>query len=374
MHRKRVTPALMLAFAAASSPMTLSAGEWEKIGSADALLRKLGVWDAPAWNRRAGGVWVDPNTGHVYLDVAAKPIHRSTDQGKTWTQWGPDWLTGKLNRSTALGIDHPYRGRMLLYGKHGASGLTLDNGKTWKRLPSNLVHGDTNWAADVPTVIVAHGDHGKYSATVDGGKTWHRNGTVGRYKGIGYACLGLVDEKTMVVAKGLVRIKWGQPRKPESGIYTTTNLIGPWDYEKDFKKISDLTPLGSNPHHWGKRMYWAAVEGVITSENGKDWKVHGTPIRNARYLVFGRTEKDMLVMNDKGCHVSADGAKTWKEVAPAFTIADGAFKADPKDLGDGSLSIGWDPIHGIIYASPLNGPLYRLDYGVASFPRRRGRP
>ena len=365
MHTRRLTALLTSALALAACPASLGAAEWQKVESADALLKELGVWDAPGWNRRAGGVWVDPNTSDVYLDVAARPVYKSTDRGKTWTGWGPDWLTGKLNRSTALGIDHPYRGRLLLYGKHGASGLTLDGGKTWKRLPQNLVHGDTNWAADVPTVIVAHGDHGRYSATLDGGQTWHRNGTVGRHKGIGYACLGLVDEKTMVVAKGLVRIKWGEPRKPESGIYVTNNLVGPWDYEKDFEKVSDLTPLGSNPHHWKGRMYWAAVEGVIVSEDGRNWKVHGAPVSNVRYLVFGRTEKKMLVMNDRGCHVSSDGAGTWKKVAPAFLIADGAFKADPKDLGEGSLSIGWDPKSGIIYASPLNGSLYKAEYGVS---------
>ena len=345
------------------SPLFVRAEGWQKVESADALLKDLGVWDAEAWNRRAGGVWVDPNTSDVYLNVADRPIYKSTDGCKTWKQWGPDWLNGKMNRSTALGVDHPYRGRLLVYGKHGASGWTLDNGKTWKKLPSNLVHGDTNWAAEVPTVIVAHGDHGKYSVTVDGGKTWHRNGTIGRYMSIGYDCLGLVDEETMVVAKGLVRIKWGQPRKPESGIYVTDNLIGPWDYEKDFQKVSDLTPLGSNPHHWGKRMYWAAAEGVIVSESGKDWKVHGTAIPNARYLLFGCTEQEIFVMNDEACFVSADGAQTWTRIAPAFLIADGAFKADTEDLGDSSLSIGWDPAGGIVYATPLNGSLYRFDYG-----------
>jgi len=355
---------LTVAFAIALAPPRLSAEEWQKVDSVDKLLKELGVWDAPAWNCRAGGVWVDPNTSGVYLDVAGKPIYRSTDGCKSWSQWGPDWLTGKLNRSTALGIDHPYRGRMLLYGKHGASGMTLDGGNTWKQLPQDLVHGDTHWAAEVPTVIVAHGDHGRYSATIDGGMSWHRNGTIGRYMSIGYDCLGLVDEKTMVVAKGLIRIKWGQPRKPESGIYITNNLAGPWDYEKDFEKVADLTPLGSNPHHWGDRMYWAAVEGVIISGNGRDWKVHGKALPNVRYLLFGRVEEEILVMNDEACYVSIDGAATWIKVAPAFLIADGAFKADAKDLGDGSLSIGWDPKGRIVYASPLNGSLYKVEYDL----------
>jgi len=34
-------------------------------------------------------------------------------------------------------------------------------------------------------------------------------------------------------------------------------------------------------------------------------------------------------------------------------------------MGDGSLSIGWDPVGGIVYASPLNGSLYRIRYNVA---------
>lgn len=362
MYNQRIMLTLLFTSAIVSNPVVLKAGDWEKFESVDALLKELDVWDAPAWNRRAGGVWLDPNTSDVYLNVAAKPVYRSTDGCTTWKQWGPDWLNGKMNRSTALGVDHPYRGRMLLFGKHGASGLTLDNGKTWQKLPSNLVHGDTNWAADVPTAIVAHGDHGKYSATIDGGKTWHRNGTIGRTGSIGFPCLGLVDVKTMVVAKGLVRVKWGQPLVPTSGIYVTTNLIGPWDYDRDFEKVSDLTPIGSNPHHWENRMYWAAIEGVIVTKDGRDWKVHGTPVPNARYLLFGRTEQEVFVMNDEACHVSTDGAKTWKKVAPVFLIADGAFKAERGNLGEGSLSIGWDPAEGIVYASPLNGSLYRFDY------------
>ncbi|KPK43940.1 MAG: hypothetical protein AMK72_12690 [Planctomycetes bacterium SM23_25] len=103
-------------------------------------------------------------------------------------------------------------------------------------------------------------------------------------------------------------------------------------------------PDARPPTFWG--MGWNTIWSVLFE--------HGTAIRNARYLVFGRTEKDMLVMNDKGCYVSANGAKTWKEVAPVFGIADGAFKAQPGELGEASLSISWDPIRGIIYAFPLN--------------------
>ncbi|MCG8584991.1 MAG: hypothetical protein MI757_09795 [Pirellulales bacterium] len=365
-NRQLIPTLVVLAAAITATTVSTNAADWEKVESVDMLLKDLGVWDAKPYSRRAGGVWVDPNTSDVYVDVARKPIYRSTDGCQNWTQWGPDWLTGKLNRSTALGIDYPYRGRMLLFGKHGKSGLTLDGGKTWKELPGELVHGDTNWAAKVPTVIVAHGDHGKYSATTDGGKTWHRNGAVGRYGSIGYDCLGLIDENTMLVARGLVRVKWGDPWKPVSGIYTTTNLIGPWDYEKDFTKVSGLTPLASNPQHWDSRMYWAAVEGVIVSENGKDWKVHGTPIPNVRYLVFGRSENEMLVMNDKACYVSTDGAESWKRIAPVFLITDGAFKAKPGDLRQSSLSLGWDPKGKVVYASPLNGSLYRTQYSPKS--------
>ena len=35
------------------------------------------------------------------------------------------------------------------------------------------------------------------------------------------------------------------------------------------------------------------------------------------------------------------------------------------DQGEASLSIGWDPINGTIYASPLNGSLYRFDCGMS---------
>ncbi len=374
---------LFFACALAISSAAVHAAEWEKVESVDALVRELRVWDEKAThNQRAGGVWVDPRSGDVYVGIAHRPIHRSTDQGATWKQWGPDWLTGKLHYPTGLGIDHPYRGRILFFGKHGTSGLTLDDGKTWLKLPKNLVNGDTDWASDVPSVFISFGDHGKTNMSIDGGKTWHKNGIV-KGKSLGFFHMGLIDGKTMLVATGEEGLEVvtgtldGQPvaftpryiqnkklvvTDAQShyfkGIYTTTNLLGPWDYARDFTKISDLNPIAPNPLHWDNgRMYWAAVEGLLVSEDGLDWRVHSDGVKNVEWVVFGKTEKDILVLDEaKTPFITSDGGKTWRKVAPAFDVD------QPWD----STTFGWDPVNKLIYASPANYSLYRIRYEGAA--------
>ena len=364
--------------------------EWEKVESVDALARELGVWDETdgprvrVHLRRAGGVWVDPRSGDVYVMIAGRPIFRSTDQGETWRQWGPDWLTGQTNMATGIGIHHPYRGRMLLFRKHGVSGLTLDDGETWQRLPNELVHGDTDWESDVPSVFISHGDHGANNMSIDGGETWHRNGTIGRTGNIGFFHLGLIDGETMLVASGArgrdavrVDLVTGTiddqpvtvtPREIENrelavtdaqhhsfqGIYTTTNILGPWDYAGDFTKISDLTPIAPNPIHWDNgRMYWAGVEGLLVSDDGLEWRVHSDGVKNVLWVMFGTTEQDILVVDrSKTPFLTSDGGKTWRQVAPAFDIRH-RF---------GVSAFGWDPINRLIYVSQLAGSLYRIRY------------
>ena len=244
------------------------------------------------------------------------------------------------------------------------------------------MHGDTDWASDVPSIFISHGDHGKTNMSIDGGKTWHMNGTVNG-KSIGFFHMGLIDGKTMLVATGEEGLELvtgtldGQPvaftpryiqnkklvvtdarRHSFKGIYTTTNLLGPWDYAKDFTKISDLNPIAPNPIHWdGGRMYWAAVEGLLVSEDGIDWRVHSDGVKNVRWTMFGMTEKDILVL-DKSMtpFLSSDGGKNWRKVAPAF---------DVKHRWDWADTFGWDPVKRFIYASQPNGSLYRVRYEAA---------
>ena len=112
--------------------------------------------------------------------------------------------------------------------------------------------------------------------------------------------------------------------------------------------------------HYGKKTYWTTSEGVVVTENGKDWTRVGAALEQATFgPYFGTTEAEMMVVTDKGFFVTRDGAKTWKHVAPFFGVPDGISKKFEKT--GGFCYFGWDPVGNTLYASQLGGSCYRLD-------------
>lgn len=138
------------------------------------------------------------------------------------------------------------------------------------------------------------------------------------------------------------------------GISLSTDLGQTWT------KVSDFSPLGHRPIHFGRKLLWAAREGVITTDNGRDWTLLGTKLEDATWgPYFGKSESEMMVVTPAGFFITKDAAKTWTHVAPYFAVPDGMAKGgyDKNTVG---RYFAWDPEANVLYAGGLGGGAYRL--------------
>lgn len=302
------------------------------------------------------GLCLNPRTGDVFLNyspwnrkIALKELrlYVSKDHGDTWEALAGSPLSGRGDTGFWCNAPQPYDGRMLLWTIDGVSAATTDGGTTWTTLGRQgrgFDFGDLDWSATPPQTLFAL-EHEPYHRvlSLDGGATWKRldeaadRGSFARNRDW-YPRLGVVNATTLLCTDGV-----------SDGILYSDDLAATWI------RVADFRPLGAHPIHYGRRLYWATSAGVIVSDNGRDWALLGSPLPNANWgPYFGATEQDLLVVTDKGVHVSADGAKTWTWVAPPPPRV---WLGNPRTFG---VCFAWDFANRILYAAHASSGCYRL--------------
>jgi hypothetical protein len=287
----------------------------------------------PAPFRHSQGIAVDPTTGNLYLYVRGA-LSISKDQGETWTALSCP-ITGPAETGFSFNLDYPFTGRMALFTHDGKNGMTLDGGTTWQvftPFKREYDFGDLDWNAPTPTVIFA-AVHEPWSRalTTDGGKTWASVDPDIKEQTGRCIRVGVFDAKTLLMG-----------RSDADGVSISRDGGMMWT------KTADFRPLGSRPIHYGPRLYWAAAGGVMSSDNGADWKLVGSPLANATWgPYFGKSEEEMMVVSDTGIFITLDAAKTWKKAAD-YPLAVTGKKYDQNAT---HMHFGWDPIHNVIYVS-----------------------
>lgn len=302
------------------------------------------------------GLCLNPQSGDVFLNYSpwngkialkALRLYVSKDHGDTWEALAGSPLSGRGDTGFWCNAPQPYDGRMLLWTIDGASAATTDGGTMWTTLGKQgrgFDFGDLDWSATPPQTLFALEHEPYYRVlSLDGGARWKRLDEAGDRESFArnrdwYPRLGVVNATTLLCTDGV-----------SDGILYSDDLAATWT------RVADFRPLGAHPIHYGRRLYWTTSAGIIVSDNGREWALLGSPLPNATWgPYFGATEQDLLVVTDKGVHVSADGAKTWIWVAPPPPRV---WLGNPRTFG---ICFAWDFANRILYAAQASTGCYRL--------------
>lgn len=356
MKEKYLIPCIILVGCLCTFAQT---GQW--INISDELCTQLGVMDKPfKANKQTAGVFVDPRNGDVYMTVCSKGIYRSSDFGSSWSKWSPAGMNGRGEKGFSHNIHYPYTGRIAIFHIDGDCGYTLDNGATWNTFTSvqrNWDIGDLDWSSPNPQTVVTilHESTPFYSAQIstDAGNRFSVMDETNNKRN----CFGVVNSTSLV-----------------RSLYGTDGIEFSSDKGKSWTRVSDFSPLGRIPVHYGSKLYWATKEGVIVSSDGKDWSLKGTSLADATWgPYFGNTENQMMVVTPDGFYITEDGCNTWIHALPWHTMADGWGTGAYNDIAQ-YIHFGWDPVNNIIYQSVLAGSTqkYRLNWSLSSDPSNPG--
>lgn len=343
---------------AATVSAVADAAEWENISQE--LCTKLDAveyigkngkpWN---WMRRTQGLAVDPTNGRVFLHITAHDagMFVSKNHGDTWEKLGDNKITGRGELAGCFSIPYPYTERMAFFVIDGVGGLTLDGGAHWKRIEKHrraFDFGDVDWSSPEPKLMFAanHEPFGRCVST-DAGATWtqldnYTGSNEANQKGRGFR-LGVFDSQTLLSAHLDV-----------DGIELSTDLGKTWT------KVANYRVLGHRPVHYGKRLYWATTEGLIVTDDGRNWKLVGTALPNTSCgPYFGKSEDEMMVVTPEGFFITKDAAKTWRKAADYFSVPDTAI-ANGYHINGSGRHFAWDPVNDVLYACATGGSAFRL--------------
>jgi len=356
LHRHfRAISMLLLAIAGlippapAAEPPAAETASWENIS--DEFFKQIGVYDlTPNHLRRCVGMAVAP-TGEVFI-VASKGqgVCISKDHGATWSVVPGNNVTGRCESGFGFSMAYPYDGRLAFFCIDGTGGLTLDGGASWRpfhRLLRMLEYADVNWSTRDPETIFGLLHEPFYTVlSTDGGQQWRQIYLETENPKDSKAALNL---RYGVLNAGI--LLRGQGDRP--GIALSTDAGQTWT------DVARYQVLGRRPVHYGKKVYWSTTEGIVVSENGRDWTLTGRGPEQALFgPYFGNREQDCMVVSEKGFFITHDCGQTWQEAAPAFVAPDG-FKKDVISTAAFHY-FGWDATNNILFAAGLGGSVYRL--------------
>ena len=336
-----------LGAATTAAPVVLKDAKWENISSA--FTKQIAVDDLePAFYRRCLGLIVTP-TGDIVMQTSGPGICVSRDEGATWSVVADNKIKGRSESPFGFSVAYPYDGRMAFFCYDGAAGtsggMSLDGAKTWKpfaQLARGVQMGDVDWNAREPKILIGLTHEPFFTVfSSDGGGSWQRlyRDETGGAPEMSY-CLGIVDGST------LTRY---DPSK-DGGVIELSNDIG-----QTWTQVGDFRVTGERPVHYGRNLYWTTTKGVITSANGKDWRLTGSGAEGSIYgPFFGLSEQEFVVATDKVFLKTVDGGKTWTPIAKIYQVPDGFHGSQSQSF------FGWDAKHNILYASALGSAIYQL--------------
>lgn len=350
-QKNKVLAGMALAFA---FTRILPAGEvpaasgWVNIS--EAFTQQIGVHDiSPDYTRRCLGMIVVP-TGAVFMQTG-KGVCVSADQGTTWSIVESNSVSGRCETGFGFSVAYPYDGRMAFFCIDGTGGITLDGGKTWRPFGKMLrmfEFADVDWSTNDPQTLFGLLHEPFYTVlSTDGGRNWQQlykevEAIKTAQKSVSQYLLGVVNADTLVRA-----------HPDQNGISRST------DAGKTWTEVAKYKVLGRRPVHYGNKVYWTTTDGVISSIDGKEWRLTGKGPEKAIFgPYFGNSEQEFMVVSGKAFFITHDGGKTWKDVAPAFFPPDARSKY-VNDAGAFNY-FGWDSTRQILYASSLGGSVYRL--------------
>jgi hypothetical protein len=316
-------------------------GAWLNIS--DPVVAKLATEGKKQdWPYQTAGVACDATTGDVYMVLPGQGIWKSSDRGGSFARADGGAVGGRCETSFSLNAD-PAGGRLACFMLDGKCAITTDSGATWRPMADlgrNWDYAAVDWSGNAVENILGerHEVGGEVYLSNDGGATWKqlfKDATFDRAGG-----LGIFDAKTLVRA-------W-----PSRGIERSSDAGATW------AKVSDYRPTGRVMKVHRAVAYWLCADGLLASrDKGATWQKLGDACPGTIGPMFDpRDESHLLVAGAEGVFETGDGGKTWSLVARL------PLKFDVPKPGGWFTNVAWDPARGLIYASRMGFPTYRLEH------------
>jgi len=265
--------------------------------------------------------------------ILGKGIHKSCDEGKTWTSLGLE-DAGQIgaiivdpedpNIALVAAIGNPF-------AANPSRGVfrTVDGGITWHHTlfisdstgavdlefapgNPNLVYASM-WRVDrKPWTIVSGGYEGGIFRSTDGGVNWQKLST-------GLPS-GLVGKSDLAVSRHMPGRLWVLMEAPEGigGVYRSD------DYGDSFRLISTKKELLDRPFYFcniaadpqdANRIFVGSTALWQSDDGGKKWAKKSSPHADVHALwIDPNNSKIMVQGNDGGATITRDGGITWSSI------------------------------------------------------------
>lgn len=348
-QRLRNRTRLAIRCAAALTVVSVQAAdEWTDV-SGFLLKRATNNVAKQDWPGGCSGVVVNRTNGEVTVKVVGRGLWRSSDQGVTWQRIDGDTISGRDETGWATCLDQNAPGRIASFSLDGLAGWTTDgiHWKTFTNLGRNWDFGSVDWGTPVPKTIIAAKHEttpaGEVYVTQDGGASWRKLSIYLTENRERVSMVGALDATTLLYSNG-------------DGIHRSKDAGTTWT------KVSSVNPQTRIPVLFRGVHYLGSANGLRVSKDlGVTWREQGTPVNIWQGPFFGRDEKEILVVGKDGVHLTKDAGESWKQVAN-LKPKEGGFVFTPNWFG----CYAWDPVNGILYASSMGNPVYRLKLAGSS--------
>ena len=341
--------ALMLHAPVCRGQAAASASQSGWISISDSVLKQLAA-DGKKIGYPGGtaGVCVDRTNGSIYMVVPDQGIWKSSDHGSTFTRTDGGAIGGRCETGSTLNAD-PMGGRIAGFMLDGSAAFIGRTDVPWHAIQQQgrgWDYGAVDWSkSDPKTLLAVHHETGcDLHVSQDAGATWSLIGK-------DYTSIGIFDSSIFVASRG-------------NGVERTIDAGAHW------QNVSDHTPTGRVLTVFHGKGYWVSKEGLLVSaDKGATWKLQGAPIEAAWGPMFGKSERDIVVVGRvngvPGFYRSENTGASWRLIAPfpAFEKESIPDWTPCKQWAAGWFCcFGWDPIANICYASRMSHPT--LKYAV----------
>lgn len=315
-----------------------------------------GIHDVPVNQILAG------HDGALYLGTKSSGLFRSADAGATWIAID-NGLNAGVQTPAVQVVDDPAGSGLYLVAGFGTFYKSTDEGKSWSQffIPNTRYFNAVALTPGKPSTIYAAHTLGIVKST-DGGTTWGPTGSglPGHDDPISIAA-DPMDSTKVFVGMGA------------HGLYESTDGGAHWSHVASLDATS-IASIAIDPAHSGT-IYVSFVGpstwGIArTTDGGTSWTVSNTgldPSDSIDYITFDPADSSVLVAtapDSRHIYLSADAGADWVQISNvplSAAVAGRVVRSSSSTKTPALATVSMDPVHkGMMYGADSSGVVYRL--------------